>query len=242
MKARTSVPVVVVAATVLIAQTTKTWSASVCGSAAHVPTSSACCDRSDTTAQSPAAWATSPTLALAINAETQLRDAFAAEVTRFTLRGNQSLLTSAATELNEPAIGNHFGAQHSQPSGSPTNHFAGIGVVAADAPSYETNTFPLEFSGQTEIVAETGDLPSVRRDFLPRGDALLSGSRATGFSFALSRPRRASSSSSASAVAEDRQQQDREAATFDQFPTSRSRASDDATRESRGLRLFSWSW
>lgn len=242
MKAHRSFPVVVVAATVLIAPTTRMWSASVCGSADHVPASSTCCDQSGATAQSPVAAAKPPTMALAVNSGMQRRDAFAAEVMRFNLRGSQSLLTSAATELKEPGIENDFGARRSPPSGSLTNHFAGIGVFATEAPNQETNTFPLEFSGQTETVAETGDLLNVRRDFLPRGDALFSGSRAAGLSFAFSRPRRNDSSSSSGAAADDRQWRERQAAVFNQFPSSRSTAGEDATRESRGLRLFSWSW
>lgn len=231
MKAHSSVPVVAVAATVLIAATTKMWSATVCGSAAHIPTSPACCDRSDAT--DPSSVAPGPT------------DAFAAEEMKSTLRVNQGLLTSFATDLKEPVPKVEVDVQLRRTNGSSTNGFAGMGVLAADTPDRMANTRLLDLSRQGEFVTGTPDLLSVPRDWIPRGDALVSGSRRGGLSFAFSRSARSARGRLLADAKVDEltsERRDRADADSGRFAKGRIWGRDDARIEPLGLRLFIWRW
>lgn len=254
MKTKKTVSVAVVLVAILIASTTRTFSVSVCGDNADASTSPSCCNRTVGAAQphtdrdhdaaaaalSPAAPANSPALTLAVNTETQFQSPVAAEVTRLLLQGNQNLLTSAATDLKEAlAFAPYIGVRSGQARDSLTNGFNGIQTLAADTSGKETKTFPVEFARQTDTVSATMDLLSVRRDFTLRSDALISGSKATGLSFAFGRSARSGSSISGSRADE---WPDRPAATFSGWPRSGSWSGEDANREPQGLWLFSWSW
>ena len=225
------------------ASPTWTWSASACDDNAGVSTSPACCDRTGVTPQSPAAPATSPPPPLTANGGAQLQNFAVADVTRLTLQGNPSLLTSAATTSREGLpFAIHSKLQSTAAAESLTNDLGSIEVVAADPPGKEAKTFPLIFTGQTDAVTGTANRSSVRRDFNPSAEALFGGSKATGWSFAFSRSARLKLSANAKGDRATAEWRDLTAADFNQFPRGQVWGGNDATREPQGLRLFSWRW
>jgi hypothetical protein len=148
---------------------------------------------------------------------------------------NQSILTSAATILKESVLASQTSVPRADASKSFTNDFAAVELLATDRPGKATKGLPLEFTGQTDTVAEAADFLTVRSDFTMRNDALISGSKATGFLFSLGRLSRASIK-----AGEDRDWQNRDTATFSGL--SSNWVGRDESREPQGLRLFRWSW
>ena len=230
-----------VLAVIFIGSTTKTWSASACDN--NVPTSPACCDRTGVTAQPLAAPAKLPSPTLTVNGRAQFQNFVAADVTRLTLHGNPSLLTLAATTSREGLpVKIHSKLQSTAAAESLTNDLGGIEVSVADTAGNETGPFPVEFAGQISAVIGTANRSSVRRDFNPSTDALFSGSKATGLSFAFSRSARIKLSANAKGDRATAEWRDLTAADFIQFPTGQIWGGNDANREPQGLRLFSWRW
>lgn len=236
-KTSSRVSVAVLLATTLLVSTARTWSAPACGTLAAAM-NPACCD--ELSASDPAVAVKAALLAA--NITTQEQFTTAADLTRLMLRGSSGLNTSASTDLKVPASGNNAAGRYTQAPRPPTNEFISLEFLAADAQREERKRHSLELSGQADMATGVTDQLRVRREFTPRHDAYISGSKATGFSFGFTHSPGGGVSNGDRAVAEDRQWRDRETATFNQTPSSRGRASEDANREPQGLRLFSWSW
>lgn len=241
MKTNKPVSVAVVLLAVFVASETRTLGASACD-LADTATHPACCGQTGAVALPRATSAKLPTLALAADTNTAMRFEIpvTAGVTKLMFQANESLLTSAATDLKATrAFEFHSSGQSATAIELVTNDFASLEVLAAYTPGKETKTFPLEFSGRADTLSGATELLSVRSDFRPRSDALISGSKTTGFSFSFSRSPH--SKSSRKAVV-NREWLDRTAADVNQFPQGQIWGGNDANREPEGLRLFSWRW
>lgn len=241
MKTSNRVLVAVLLATTLMASTERTWSASARGDLAAAM-NPACCNELPSNDQVAAASVKAQPLVLTAN-NTSAQFPVAVEVTRLIFRESPSLLTSAATTLKPLAFGNDATVRHAQALGSLTNNFARLELQTTDAQSKETKPFPLEFSGQTDIATRAADRLSVPRDFTSSDDALISDSKATGFSFAFSRSARSQLSAKAKAVGETGDWRVRATPDFSQFAKDGFGGGENwARREPQGLRFFSWRW
>lgn len=232
----------VAVATVFAASATSALSAPAsCAVAAAM--NPACCDELRANNQAAGASVKASLLALAANSDTQAQSRVATDATKLIFQGYPIRLTSAAAILSQPAFGNNAAVRYEQALGSLTNEFGSLEFQTADARSKETKPFPLQFSGQTDQTTGTTDWLSARRDFKPRDDALISGSKATGFSFAFSRSARAQFSVKAKAEGETGDWRSRATPDFGQFAKGRVSGGENwATREPEGLRLFIWRW
>lgn len=243
MKTDKNVSVAMVVATVSFISTATMFGAQNCSDRSGAFTTATCCDRISADAR-PAGLVGNPAvLTPVVNSEMQFQRPTADEVERILPQGVQNLLTSAGSSAKAPAFEEHVGLRYAQTLGSLTNNFARLELQTADAQSKETKPFPLEFSGQTDIATRAADRLSVPRNFTSSDDALISGSKATGFSFAFSRSARSQLSAKAKAVGETGDWRVRATPDFSQFAKDGFGGGENwARREPQGLRFFSWRW
>lgn len=242
-KTSTRVSITAACAAVFVVFMTSETIASAPSDAANICANPVCCDEIRATDQAAAASVKAPLLALAANSHTQAESPAATDATKLIFRENPSLLTSAATILNQPAFGNNAAVRYEQSPGSLTNDLGSLEFQTTDAQSKETKPLPLQFSGQTDNATGTTDWLSARRDFKTRDDALFSGSKGTGISFAFSRSARTQLSVKAKADRESTEWRVRAAADFGQFARGGAWGGENwATREPEGFRLFIWRW
>ncbi len=241
-KTSTQVSITAALAAVLVVSMTSETSASARTDAARIPANPMCCEEVRSTDEAVVASVTAPPLALAANNNAQARFPVAAEVTRLIPHESPSLLASAATIAQVPALEDHVGLQYARAMGSLTNDLVGLEFQAPATQNKEVKSYPLEFSGQTDIAGGTTDWLTVRRDFTSRHDALISGDKATGLSFAFSRSARSRLSVNAKAEGATGDWRGRAATDFGQFASGGFWGGDDSRKESEGLRLFSWRW
>lgn len=243
MKTDKNVSSATVVATVFIISTATTFGAQNCSDAAGAATLAACCERTNAAARPIALQGNSPALTLTISSHIQGQKPATDEAAQTVPQGIQNLLTSAASLANVSPLKEHRGLQSEQTLGSLTNNFARLGFQTTDAQSKEEKPFPLEFSGQTDKTTGATDWLRVRHDFASRDDALISGSKGKGLSFALSRSARDEFSVNAETAGRSEGWRGHAANDFGQFERGRISGGENwATIEPEGLRLFSWRW
>lgn len=243
MKTDKNVPGAMVVATVFIISTVTTFGAQDSSDTAGAATTATCCERTNAPARPVALQGNSPALTLAVSSDIQVQKPATAEAAQTVPQGIQNLLTSAASLPNVSPLEEHRDLQFVQTLGLLTNNFAHLEFQPTDAQSEQEKPYPQEFSGRTDNTTGTTDWLRVRRDFASRDDALISGGKATGFSFAFSRSARSKLSVNAKAEEQTGGWRDGAANNFSQFArVGISGGENWATKEPEGLRLFIWRW